>query len=182
MLLDRKPGIANFMLYPINKLAEHLPSIAEAKRLKYAGREEVLDRKIPPLGCSWGDVIFLTPAHPNLICKAVAVCMEREVPPIPYYEFSIRDLPCHSLAYWHNNASQYTEAEVEKFDARKYREPEGIPSAQYKYLLQAKRNQEKPLWFSRVPHVFLKGELSVRGYHPHYTQTWKPNRVWVNDR
>ena len=58
-------------LLPLNRLAEAHPEIAARHRAKYAGREALLRRPVPPLGCLWGDVLHLSPVHPARVREAL---------------------------------------------------------------------------------------------------------------
>src|SRR5687767_12191852 len=65
------PGFAGEMLYPLAELRHRLPETYAAARAKYAGREWLLERPVPPLGCRWQDVVFLSPISPRLIYGAL---------------------------------------------------------------------------------------------------------------
>lgn len=59
-------------LLPLNRLRDAHPDLYEQHARKYAARPEGLVEPVPPLGCTWGDVIFLAPVHPAPLFEALA--------------------------------------------------------------------------------------------------------------
>lgn len=55
-----RPFVGDALL-PLNRLAEWWPEVAARHRRKYVGRETLLERPVPPLGCLWNDVLHLSP-------------------------------------------------------------------------------------------------------------------------
>lgn len=58
-------------LLPLNRLAEAHPEAAARHRAKRQGREALLRRPVPPLGCLWNDVLHLSPVHPARVREAL---------------------------------------------------------------------------------------------------------------
>lgn len=54
-------------LYPLNRLKAIAPEAFEQHVHKYTGRQALLERRIPLLGCMWNDVLFFSPVHPEQI-------------------------------------------------------------------------------------------------------------------
>lgn len=52
-------------LIPLNKIFEKRADLHEKYLEKYKGREEILEFRIPLLGCLWYDVVQLLPLHPR---------------------------------------------------------------------------------------------------------------------
>lgn len=59
-------------LLPLNELHIHYPELHQRHAGKYRGREADLDQPVRPLGCTWGDVVFLAPLHPGPLFAALA--------------------------------------------------------------------------------------------------------------
>jgi hypothetical protein len=52
-------------ILPLKQLRTRYPDLYERHARKYAGRPNGgLDQPVPPLGCTWTDVVFLSPVHP----------------------------------------------------------------------------------------------------------------------
>lgn len=58
-------------LLPLKAMRELHPDLYEFHHAKYEGREWVLDRPIPPLNCTWGDVVFFSPVDSTKIFDAL---------------------------------------------------------------------------------------------------------------
>jgi hypothetical protein len=58
-------------LLPLNLLHDRHPEIYRQHRRRYDGREWVLDQRVPPLNCTWGDVVFFSPVDSTLIFEAL---------------------------------------------------------------------------------------------------------------
>lgn len=54
-------------LQPLNMLRHSHPNVYASHARKYEGREEVMERQVPLLGCLWNDVLFFSNAHPEAI-------------------------------------------------------------------------------------------------------------------
>jgi hypothetical protein len=48
------PDLRDETLYPLNELRTRHPDLYHRELVKWAGRESVLDLRIPYLGCVWG--------------------------------------------------------------------------------------------------------------------------------
>src|SRR5687767_14788723 len=60
-------NLVGSVLYPLNALRDQYPALYAQHAAKYTGRESMLERHIPILGCLWNDVLFFSPVHPQLI-------------------------------------------------------------------------------------------------------------------
>jgi hypothetical protein len=59
------------VLYPLNELEDVDPETWRQERKKYAGREQVLEKRVLPLNCLWNDVLHLSAVHPADIIAAL---------------------------------------------------------------------------------------------------------------
>src|SRR5213083_2344669 len=75
------------VLYPLNTLKKREPEAWRREVAKYEGRERVLEKPIPPLGCLWNDVLHFkclwndvlhfSTVHPsNVVAELKAVGLE----------------------------------------------------------------------------------------------------------
>ena len=58
-------------ILPLNQLRDRYPDLYEHHAQKYAARPETMNHPVPPLGCTWSDVVFLSPVHPAPIFDAL---------------------------------------------------------------------------------------------------------------
>ena len=160
-------AMAGNLLYPLNRLRALHADLAETAARKYEGREALMRARLPLLDCLWNDVIHLTPIHPSKTRRAL------EVAGFPVREIEFFSIPPAALnagaAVWFENSREkgpdyrLDEDDFSIFNERRYRELAAIPDIQHRYLEQAKRSGERPLFWARVPHVLYPGEIDVRG-------------------
>lgn len=58
-------------LLPLKELRRTYPELYTEHAAKYRGREHVMDEPVPPLDCTWGDVVFFAPLHPAPLFEAL---------------------------------------------------------------------------------------------------------------
>lgn len=58
-------------LLPLNQLRDIYPELYAQHSAKYRGREQEMGRPVPPLHCTWADVVFFAPLHPAPIFDAL---------------------------------------------------------------------------------------------------------------
>ncbi|HEY3508747.1 MAG TPA: hypothetical protein VGL36_06285 [Kribbella sp.] len=58
-------------ILPLNQLRVHYPDLYERELTKYAARPQTVENPVHPLGCTWADVVFLSPVHPAPIFEAL---------------------------------------------------------------------------------------------------------------
>lgn len=56
---------------PLKILRNEHPDLYEREAEKYAMRPETMDYPVYPLGCTWTDVVFLSPVHPAPLFEAL---------------------------------------------------------------------------------------------------------------
>lgn len=61
-------------ILPLNRLRERYPDLYEMHRAKHAATPDVPTHVIEPLGCTRGDVVFLSPVHPAPLFAALQRC------------------------------------------------------------------------------------------------------------
>ncbi|WP_162802294.1 hypothetical protein [Ornithinimicrobium murale] len=59
-------------ILPLTALRRAHPDLYDLHAAKYAAQPGVLGQVIEPLGCTWGDVVFLSPVHPAPLFAALA--------------------------------------------------------------------------------------------------------------
>jgi hypothetical protein len=58
-------------ILPLNQLRDTYPDLYERHFQKYAARPDRVNAPVYPLGCTWADVVFLSPVHPAPIFEAL---------------------------------------------------------------------------------------------------------------
>jgi hypothetical protein len=58
-------------IIPLQQMRTRFPDLYERHARKYAGRRNGLDASVPPLGCTWTDLVFLSPVHPAPVYDAL---------------------------------------------------------------------------------------------------------------
>jgi len=58
-------------ILPLNDLRVHYPDLYKRHFAKYADRPQRVSAPVYPLGCTWADVVFLSPVHPAPIFEAL---------------------------------------------------------------------------------------------------------------
>ena len=66
-------------LLPLAQLREAAPELYERHVRKYEKRPDAMVEPVPPLACTWQDVVFLSPVHPRPLFEALRRS-GREVP------------------------------------------------------------------------------------------------------
>ena len=153
------------VLYPLNELARVDRSAWERERAKYAGREQVLALRVPPLRCLWNDVLHLSPVHPaDIVAELRAVGLE----PLRsrFFELDAAVLDAARTVVFLNRR----ERSSDEIDASQWLpfEPDALPAlagfneASRRYYRECAETGTRPLLWGYLPHVFHRGALDIR--------------------
>jgi hypothetical protein len=178
------------VLYPLTQLATIAPDAYEAQRAKYAGREAVLDCRIPGTDLLFNDTVHCGPLHPHHLFRArqavgLPVAPRPQPPAIMTglaYEIPLERILVHRVFWyswktlWVNGAPgadvplEPPSEEFEPFDAGRYRPLEAVTPAHDEYLRGiVQSGAPRALMFVHIPHVLVAGPIDVRGLR---TVTW----------
>ncbi|MFK7806020.1 MAG: hypothetical protein AB8G95_30605, partial [Anaerolineae bacterium] len=101
------------ILYPLNRLKEINPAVAEPHAKKYKGREELMRRRIPPLDCLWNDVLQFSPIHPRDIVQTFRD-EGFSLPPIKWFEIPLDRLELkHTAVYFHTKLRKFGDFQID---------------------------------------------------------------------
>jgi hypothetical protein len=153
-------------LYPLSRLAKLHPAIAEEHARKYAGREKLMQVRLPILDCLWNEVLHLAPLHPS-VTKAALLASGFQVNPRRFFVIPPGQLdPKLAVYFKHSKDTQgrydFLAADFVRFEPESYRELAAVPDEQFRYFEHMKAAGEKPLLWARTPHVFYRGELPTK--------------------
>jgi len=155
-------------LYPLNKLKETHPELYAEHAAKYKGRESVMEKTIPGLGCLWNDVLHFTAVDPQDIKQALieAGAEGLEDKKMFYYKIPATMLnPDKTTVYLYkpefgrgsrmteDNFAQYSPDGVQKYST--------IPEETKLYYRETISEGKSPLLFVNVPHILYLGEVEV---------------------
>jgi hypothetical protein len=166
------------ILFPLNGLRKVYPDLYERERVKFAGRESILEYVVPGLGVTWADTVNLSALDPRLLIA------ERRKLGVPFSRLLERRLVCIpveriaslptvnyvSATHWINSSPGEAgvpltppDDEFFPFDAAHHQEPREVPKLHREYLLQQKAKGALALGFVFVPHVLVAAPIDISG-------------------
>jgi hypothetical protein len=155
-------------LYPLNALRSAHSDVYERERAKYAGREVLLELRIPLLDVLWNDAVHLAPIHP---ARLMAVWRAEGFSPALWRRTEFFRIPVERIdagrAVWFGAGAMSSDVlrddEVEPFDVERYRELEEPPPAHTAFLRERREQGRRVLPFAHVPHVLVAAPVDVAG-------------------
>jgi len=177
-------GMSGTTLFPLYQLEAVAPDLFAFQRSKYAGRETVLDVRIPGLGIRFNDTVQCAAIHP---AKMWAARRRLGITPLPaneghwtglFYAIPLARVLVHPVVWyahrtlWINGAPgedvplQPPANEFEAFDPDRYRELDALPPAHLAHLESRWASGRRPLAFVNIPHVLVAGPIDVSGLEP----------------
>ncbi len=164
---DMKPDQeGKHVLYPLNILKEKFPGLYEVKVKKYNSHEKrknIPERFIPTLeNATWGDVVQLTAIHPEDLKKALADAgfKSRE---FKFYQIDPNSLdPKNTTIYLYRDGfEKESEDCFSEYDPKQLNKYSVVSEKTKEYYKEKFSNNERPLLFVGVPHIFHKGPIDV---------------------
>lgn len=157
-------------LYPLEQLAGLEP---ERYRREFAKYDDHPDRQLIPtqyiagLACQRQAVLNFAPVHPYLIYRAWRD-LGVTLPPQSWFRIPVSRLARLPAVVTLPDAGRTAGRDlpvdaVSTFDAARYRELSGLPEATLRWYAQLVRQRRRGGWFVGVPHILVRGEVSVAG-------------------
>lgn len=151
------------VLYPRNQLAKLYPELAAEYTAAYAGREEVASQHIPTLGCNWGDVLFLSPVHPQLVIDT----MRDHGAPVDFkleaYQVEIDTLDQSKLTVMLTVGLGDDGKQFVPYDASRLAEWRQIPQISRDHYDKMVALGEQPFTYGGIPHFLYRGTIDIIG-------------------
>jgi hypothetical protein len=162
------------LLYPLNLLKALHPDLYEQERVKYIGREALLELRIPMLEVLWNDAVHLSPLHPNRLAAAwraaglSSPAWERE-----FFEIPVERVAGDRCVWFSSGALLASDArsedgplslpvdEVTPFDTNAYQELDQPPAGYDDYLRRTQKQGRRPRPFAHIPHVLVAAPINV---------------------
>ncbi len=154
------------VLYPLNILKEKYPEIYNEHRLKYKGREKVMELLIPKLNCLWNDALHLSAIHPKLVKDAIAEAGGRSDYKMLCYQIDPHILdPDKTVVYLYSTPTpdMTKEDDFVGFKPDEMDKYSLLPQETIEYYKECHANTKRPLTFHRAPHIFYKGTINIKG-------------------
>ncbi len=172
------------VLYPLTDLGRVAPRVADLQRLKYVGREGVLQTAITSTGLLFNDTVHCAPVHPyhlyaarrdlDLLPQAEMTDRARKNQRL-FFEITLERIVIHPTCWyrwvtpWVNGYPAANVAlappldEFEPFDPARYVDLIELPRAHREYLREMKEEARRPLMFVHIPHVLVAGPIETDG-------------------
>lgn len=173
------------ILYPLTQLQALAPEQYAFQKAKYAGREAVLDYRIPGLGLLFNDLVHCSALHPYHLFRTRQECgLHPEGRPTSgwftgwFYAIPLERILIHPVVWyawktlWVNGAPdddvplEPPAEEFEPFDPARYQELSAPPERHLAFLARMQDQGRRPLMFVHIPHVLVYGPIDVSGLEP----------------
>jgi hypothetical protein len=173
------------VLYPLTQLQAIAPERYAFQKAKYAGREAVLDYRIPGLGLLFNDAVHCSALHPYYLFRAR---QERGFHPERrptsgwatgwVYAIPLERILIHPVVWyawktlWVNGSPdddvplEPPAEEFEPFDPARYHELATPTERHLAYLERMHDLGKRPLMYVHIPHVLVAGPIDVSGLEP----------------
>lgn len=154
-------------LYPLNRLQEIAPDIARQIAKKYAGRESVRERYIPPLDCLWNDVLMFCPVHPSQIMQTFRE-EGFDLKARRWFKIPLSRLELQNAAVYFSRNQAFGDHSIDGNDfvslaQSNFDSLTRLPEALRKHIQIARSENRSPFMFVGVPHILYKGALQIEG-------------------
>lgn len=150
-------GVVGEYLVPLNALKNVAFDIYEDAQGKYVDRTELQNLYIDTLECFWGDVIFMTSIHPQILVDTFAhygFTIGGQ-----YYQIPISMLDQSRLCLLHPKMKLPLREDFAQF--HKDLLESDISDRMRQYLEEKKGEQENPFLFAYSQHVLYRGMIKL---------------------
>lgn len=154
-------------LIPLNDLKDIYPEVYADAVKKYVGREDILEHRLPILGCLWNDVIHLTAVPPSRVKEAMFEAGRTKPFEVEYFEIDPHLLDREkTIVYLYKGDTVEEKLKPENyttFDPDSLEQYSRIPEATKAYYRDVYSRGINPLHYHRVPHILYKGTINTVG-------------------
>ena len=166
-LYHRKPpDFRGDTLYPLNALRDVATDLYERQRAKYAGREEILRQRVPPLDCLWNDVLHFSPVHPGRVAE-LALAQGVVWHTAEWFEIDRIAAACtasNTAVFRYNDTrleGSIPDDEFEPFDIERLGGMTDVPASTRGYYRSVAPGSDRYFIFVGVPHILHRGPVHV---------------------
>lgn len=149
-------------IIPLNQMPDEMSDLKEFNLKKYEGREEILERQVPLLKCSWNDVLQFTPVHPQKVFELqVEMGLIPRVHEAKFFEIPIESFDPDKTAVFFKTAPGEENVRVKWLTDVNFDKLTEIPEATINYYKSLVGSGELPFNYQFIPHILYKGALDV---------------------
>lgn len=161
-----RTGLVGTELYPLNQLADRFPDLYQKRQDEYGSRLDITCMKVPILDCLWGDVLFLSPIHPEKICK---LRVDTGYPQVTRTFFVVDPDQCgitseNAVIFRHElyepGQMALPRSDIVPFGREVIGEYSEIPEKSIAYYRDSFSQGKRPLVYLYMPQVLFRGTLS----------------------
>lgn len=139
----------------------------EKEASKYAGREQIMQQKIPILDSLWNDALHFCAVHPSQIKKALLESGCTTEFDLEFFEVDPNLLnPENTVVYLYGHNKEddkFKEENFAKYNPNDIARYSVMPDETKEYYRKTFEQNQNPLLFHRVPHILFKGSLDISG-------------------
>src|SRR3989344_4084115 len=167
-LYHRVPkNLQGCFLYPLNELKEKYPVVYAYEVQKYAGRKQLLNRRIPLLNCLWNDVLHFSAAHPKEIKQALADAGDSSGFTTTYFQIDPKSIDCkNTVIYLYSlplREGKFDPDDFIAYDPEKLVKLSLMPQQTKEYYKEMINKDKKTLLYHKIPHILFRGSLDTSG-------------------
>lgn len=150
------------VLMPLNRMETAQPELYTKYMQKYAGREEILQKRIPLLDCLWNDVVQFLPINPQDIFEAQQeLGIIKTIPSYKYFKIDPYTLdPAKTVVYF-KTAPGEENVSVKWLKDVNLAAIQEVPKATLDYFQALIGTGELPFNYQFVPHILHKGSVDI---------------------
>lgn len=149
-------------LIPLNQMHQLYPDLRKKYLEKYKGREQILERRIPLLDCSWNDVVQFLPLHPQKVFQLQQeLGIISKIPPYQFYEIAAGSLDPSKTVIFLKTAPGEENTVVKWLDDVDLATIQDIPYATIEYFESVVGTGGLPFNYQFIPHILYKGTLDI---------------------
>ncbi len=151
-------------LIPLNQMKDTHPELHALHIAKYKGREEILERRIPLLGCLWNDVVQFLPLHPKKVFELqVEFGLIPQVPPYKFFEIDPKSFDSEKAVVFFRSVPGEENVEVKWLRDVDLAMIQEVPQATMDYYQTLVGTGELPFNYQFIPHILYMGTVDISG-------------------
>lgn len=155
----KSPKFKGTQIHPLSQLQKIDPTTYAKEIDKYQGREEWINRSIPPLNCQARDTVNLSTINPIKLFLLLDLLDVEELDPHSIFKLPVSTLKNQEMVLFSYDKS--LDYQYVKITPNDYTETQAVPPDTIEYYLTSKQQYESPLVFEYVPHILVKGSVDI---------------------
>jgi len=158
------------VLLPLNELRDHWPEAYAREAKKYQGRETLMEKRVPVLGCLWNDVIHTSPVNPQIILDTFRqeglYEFAKPAAEIEVYKIPIELIDEDKAIYFQCFAEEFGDFSDDSrkywsFSKAEFAEQMSVEPKQIEMWKKSRAEGRRLLWFTHTRHVLVRQRIDV---------------------